>query len=418
MRWNSYSAGSAADHPGISPLRIAGARILVVDDVEMNRRILTEILRGSGFRRIETAADGLEALRKTHELRPDLVILDLVMPGMDGFEYTRCLRADDSFAGIPVLVQTTLSDPAVKMRIFQRGVTDYILKPVDPGELRARVKVHLSNKFMLEDLMDYQSRTHDDLMAACELQRKLLPDSGQIELQRLALGIGIAAFFQPSTELGGDCWGFRKLSSARLALYIFDFSGHGAASALNSFRLHTLLHQESAHAGEPGPFMEEINRRLARLLPAGNFATMFYGIIDVAEDSLRYASSGAPPPLLLRQEALSPTALDSRGFLLGAAADARYDTQTLSFLPGDALLLYSDTLIESPDTSGRFLTEPDLGKALCEGLRGGDAQKALEQVLDVFWRHAPPPLRDDLTLTLYQRVDKPPLPLAKWEKQP
>jgi sigma-B regulation protein RsbU (phosphoserine phosphatase) len=143
--------------------------ILVVDDTEFNRTLITAMLHQAGFRRIEHAVDGIDALKKIGDELPDLVILDIVMPGLDGFEVCRHLRADPRFSDLPVLVQTALSNTEDRNKAFQLGTTDLITKPIDRNELLARVRIHLENRVLIQDLQLYRARLESELGMAREM---------------------------------------------------------------------------------------------------------------------------------------------------------------------------------------------------------------------------------------------------------
>ena len=146
--------------------------ILVVDDTEFNRTLITAMLRQAGFRRIQHAVDGIDALQKIGDELPDLVILDIVMPGLDGFEVCRHLRAEPRFSDLPVLVQTALSNTEDRNKAFQLGTTDLITKPIDRNELLARVRIHLENRVLIQDLQLYRARLESELGMAREMYKR------------------------------------------------------------------------------------------------------------------------------------------------------------------------------------------------------------------------------------------------------
>jgi phosphoserine phosphatase RsbU/P len=165
--------------PGAAPetrqIGIFDCLILVVDDTEFNRTLITAMLRQAGFLRIQHAVDGIDALKKIGDELPDLVILDIVMPGLDGFEVCRHLRADPRFSDLPVLVQTALSNTEDRNKAFQLGTTDLITKPIDRNELLARVRIHLENRVLIQDLQLYRARLESELGMAREMYNHLLP---------------------------------------------------------------------------------------------------------------------------------------------------------------------------------------------------------------------------------------------------
>jgi len=132
--------------------RFAHACILVVDDSVFERRLITAALKKAGFNKIEAAIDGVEALKKTYDLRPDLVLLDLCMPNLDGFGYCEKVRGDKNLLRMPIIVQTALEDRNSRLRALSCGANDFLLKPLDMDEVALRIGLHIENYFMLHQL--------------------------------------------------------------------------------------------------------------------------------------------------------------------------------------------------------------------------------------------------------------------------
>jgi sigma-B regulation protein RsbU (phosphoserine phosphatase) len=275
--------------------QIFGCAILVVDDAGSSRQLISTMLNQSGFWNVEFATDGMAALERIAKARPDLVILDIQMPVLDGLEVCRRLRADPATADLPVLIQTGMSDRETRNSVFNFGATDLLNKPLHRAELIARVRNQLQRQVVLQGLQNYVRQTEEDLSAARVTQLALLPSEEDRSSITAATGIRIGSYFATSALLGGDIWGLCDLGPTRLGVYVADFAGHGMAAALNTFRLHTLLRGLQALHDRPDRMLHEINTKLAGLLPPGQFATMFYGVIDLAASRLRYAAAGSPP---------------------------------------------------------------------------------------------------------------------------
>jgi sigma-B regulation protein RsbU (phosphoserine phosphatase) len=206
--------------------------------------------------------------------------------------------------------------------------------------------------------------------------------------------------------LGGDCWGIRPLSNTQLAIFTYDFSGHGMTAAMNVFRMHTIMQEYFESAREPGNYLTTINRQLQPLLERDQFATMFYGIIDTDANCLMYASAATPAPILLNADLQNASFLNGRGFPLGVVPKANYETPYAAFMPGDTLLLYSDCVIETPNNAGEFLSEEILLGTLhaaCTNQHSNHASAAIAELLARLQVHSNHPIIDDLTITAYSR---------------
>lgn len=390
--------------------RLLDACVLVVDDVELNRKVLSHSLRGHGYRNVMVACDGAEALALTRTHKPDLVVLDIMMPGMDGFTYIENIRREAEYNGMPILVQTVLTDVDKKVRAFQLGATDYICKPIDPGELCARTKVHLNQKLLIEDLHIFRQRMQVELEAARHMQDRLLPTPQQIQMCERLFNFSIAYHFETSSTLGGDCWGMRPLSDQRLAIYMFDFSGRGISSAMNVFRMHTLIHELIGNAGDPGKFLGNLNRYLHPLLARDELATMFYGILDIDANCLAYATAATPPALLFNQLESTASLLESSGYPLGALPTTSFETRYTPFAEGDALALYSDCLNETQNVSHEFITDEQLKNAVLFGMDKATptpAQSCVNSLVNLLRSHNHEPVFDDNTIVTFARNMKP-----------
>ncbi|MBF0093982.1 MAG: fused response regulator/phosphatase [Alphaproteobacteria bacterium] len=375
-------------------ISLADSRVLIVDDNRGSRALLGALVAQVGVGNIEYAMDGEEGLAKIASFLPDLVLLDVRMPKMDGFEMCRRLRQNRAQADLPVLIQTALNDDGSRADSFRAGATDMVSKPVVPIELMARVRIHLEKRLLIRNLSAYQERVAQELHSARAMQLGLLPKDTWVADVGARHGLVISSHFEASSEIGGDIWDMVEIDDGRLGLFICDFSGHGVTAALNTFRLHTLVRQTPPGDSDPGAWLTGINARLKGLLPPGQFATLLYAILDTVNDTFTYASAGSPSPIL----GIGGTAdvVGSEGLFLGVTADAVYQTRTVPLPPGGFVFLYSDALTESLGVDGRSLNEDGL-LDLVRGNLGKPSEAPLRDVLDTFFASVPRPLPDDLT---------------------
>ena len=257
--------------------------VLIVDDQVTNIKILSTLLRDEA----ETlfAINGETALDIAQAKKPDLVLLDVMMPGIDGYEVCRRLKSKADTSQIPVIFVTAKDQEQDEAEGFGAGAIDFITKPFAPLIVKARVRNHLELigqrnklKHLTDQLETYRARVAGELKIARETQNCLLPDTKLLETLRNGHQLDVNAHFAPSSELGGDYWSLKILSENQIAVMIADFSGHGVNAALNTFRLHTLLNDGREYGSDPGVFLHRLNSRLSRLLPSGQYATMFYGV--------------------------------------------------------------------------------------------------------------------------------------------
>jgi phosphoserine phosphatase RsbU/P len=163
-----------------APVNIRNSRILVVDDNRVNRHLLMAVLQRGGFPNVGMAEDGIDALAKIEENVPDLILLDLMMPKMDGFEVCLQVRTDPARRDLPILVQSSLSGSDDRKRAFSAGATDFVTKPINATELLSRVRIHLENQALLRDLQGYRRRRQTELALARSMQERLLPPASRL----------------------------------------------------------------------------------------------------------------------------------------------------------------------------------------------------------------------------------------------
>jgi CheY-like chemotaxis protein len=263
--------------------------ILVVDDNPLNLQLVVRTLAGSGHR-ILAARNGAAALEITRRAAPDLVLLDVLMPDMSGFDVYMHLNARQDGPQVPVIFLSALDDVADK--IAGLGLApDYVTKPIQPDEVRARVDNHLTRLFLERELRRSRDRLDRELADAAELQRLMLPQ---------AMPRGFAAHYRTSRHAGGDYYDVLRLDDNRLSFIVADVSGHGASAAIVMAMIRTLFHTLGEAAGDPEAALRRIDAQFDFLRDSAVFATAAYGVIDTAHRTIRFASAGHPLPLVWR----------------------------------------------------------------------------------------------------------------------
>lgn len=387
----------------VSFSEISDCKILIVDDVAVLRMLIQTCLQKAGFTNLICAESGDETLEILDEVNPDLIILDIVMPGIDGFEVCRRIRKNPIHSQLPILIQTGMEATQERAAVFEVGANDLISKPINVYEMIARVKLQLQNLIMSRKEKAYQARMESELNSARVIQESLLPSSDLVSSIETNLSIKIQNHWKASSELGGDLWGVQKLDDHRLSFFIIDFSGHGVASALNTFRLHTLINESDLDWSDPKTCLGTVNQHLAKVLPPEQFATLFWAVIDLKEDQLTFSSAAAPPVLVGRHgDADNIEFLDTAGLPVGVLADYTYENQVIDFPENSFIFVYSDALIESPDINDDMWEEIGLMERVKkEAVNGfGSIQPA---ILHEFLKGAVPPIPDDLTTVSFVR---------------
>ncbi len=383
---------------------VAECRVLIIEDNLSNQTMLYRLLNVIGITLVECATDGVEGLKKVETFKPDLIILDITMPRMDGYEVLHNLKSSPLTQDIPVLIETASDTREARDKTFRTGATDFITKPINPLEFFSRIKVHLENRMLIKHLEKQLNQLNEELTSAQRMQRTLLPSDIMLQNVSAKYGIEFAHHFEPSSRLGGDFWEVIPLSDSKLAVYICDFSGHGVSAALNTFRLHALITQMDNISIEiPASAMTMMNSQLLNLLPRGQFATFFLAVIDLARDRMVYSAAGVPKPLLFKDGQLS--LINADGMPLGISKQAQYHNYQVDFPKGTKLMLYSDALTESPNKEGDRLGEDGFSKLVEPYLaqEASSTQETVSSVMSKFFEFAPKPPPDDVTVVYLER---------------
>jgi sigma-B regulation protein RsbU (phosphoserine phosphatase) len=359
------SAPSASSTIGVPAEKsIYDSKILIADDEPLCCRLLAGILRRKQFTNFQFAEGGYSALEQIESFKPDLVLLDMQMPDLPGLDVCRRIRANPDLVDLPILVQTATIDRKEMGILFEAGASDFLSKPINPSELVSRVTVHLERRSLLRELRDYRERTSMELDAARRMQFDLLPAQPIQQELAAAAGLRIGSYCRSSSEIGGDLWGILPINTSSFGLFLADFAGHGVTAALNTFRLHALIHEHTALHHDPAGLLAMLNERLKAVLSPGQFATFLYVVVDASADRLRFASAGAPPLIVTQGLDGSAVLAEASGLPLGVVRGAEYQLHQRPFGPDSMLLLFSDGLSEFPDARGMRIGDEGLRKVV------------------------------------------------------
>mgnify|MGYP001608914584 CR=1 FL=1 len=333
--------------------------ILVVDDDIDILELVKMSLTADGLN-VMTASDGPDALEQIKANSPDLILLDLMMPGMSGFEVIEKLKAGSQTRTIPVIMLTARAQTHEKIEGLNAGADDYITKPFEPKELTARVEAVLGRvrptKYinpLIGAMGDWFTETGVEQLAshlqtAAMIQQKLLPQ-GSPDLS----GFDIAGLLQSSMAISGDFYDFIPLDNECLGVAIADVRGKGIPAALLMVMIRTALRLVCREEASPASVLKRINDLLAIDTDSDLFATMVYGILDSRSMTFTYSNAGHCYPLHLRNvphahsEESVITPLKVGGLILGSFDFTTFESETISLTPGDAILLYTDGVTEA-----------------------------------------------------------------------
>jgi sigma-B regulation protein RsbU (phosphoserine phosphatase) len=343
-------------------------RLLVVDDDESNRDMLGRRLQRDGYT-VQLAANGVEALRLLRSAPFDLVLLDLIMSGLDGYQVLLKMKSDPILREVPVIMLSALDQEGGIARCIELGAEDYVSKPFSPVFLRARIEASLEKKRLRDKerqtymaLLASEKRLAAELADAAEYVRSLLPAplEGAVRAQWR---------FQPSAELGGDIFGYHWINPDHLAIYLLDVSGHGVGAALLSLSVFNVLRTQSlqgADFGDPASVLGQLNRVFPMEQHNNLLFTIWYGVFDRNRRRLTYSSGGHPPAVLTGDAPNAMRQLSTGGRLLGCDPTAEFRNESCEVIPGSRLYVFSDGAYEIARPDGTTAQLADLMQPLSQ----------------------------------------------------
>ena len=319
--------------------------LLVADDDPENVQLLYYTLQDQFT--IRVASDGLKALELAKaEPSPDLVLLDVIMPHMDGYEVCRQLKADPKTRDIPVIFLTGKAEVTDETRGFEAGAVDYIHKPFSTPIVKARVQTHLMLRDARETVARQLTSINSELEMAREVQQSIIPQ----EVPKLR-GLEIAARYLPMSTLAGDFYNFIVIDEKHIGILIADASGHGLPAALIASRLEIALATQSPRASDPAEVLSGLNGVLCGKV-RNHFVTAAYLFLDVEKSAASYAGAAHPPLLHWSAEKEKVTEYLENGLMLGPFSHSTYSAMTFPLQKGDRIVLVTDGVIEALDSAG------------------------------------------------------------------
>lgn len=378
----------------------AGERVLIVDDSRDQLLLLELLLRNEGYQ-VLTATSGEQAWSLMQQQPTSLVVSDWVMPGMDGIELCQRIRDARFPHFVYFLLLTGRDDTASLVGGLNAGANDFLTKPLNPAELKARLQAGLRIVQLQRSLEEHNQRLsaalatiQRDIHSAAHMQRQLMPahiEHGAVQC---------SWYLCPSHYLAGDLLDYFSLPDGRFVFYQLDIAGHGIPAALRSFALHnavrSLHFNDSYRLDTPAQVIEYLNQRFQG--EQGEFITLFYAQLQPASGVLRWVRAGHPCPFLLRASDGSVCELDHGGPPIGILPSLQWPEGEVQLAHGDRLFLHSDGVMECPDPEQQLFGSQRLAQLLQQHA-GSELLATCEAVAQALQQwSAGPVVHDDVSL--------------------
>src|SRR5262249_15938281 len=333
-----------------------GPRILVVDDNDDNRYTLKLHLDLEGYTDVETARDGEEAIALLGTTAFDLVLLDVMMPKVDGFQVLTWLKDQARLRDLPVIMISALTEMNSMARCIELGAVDYLLKPFNPVLLKARLGATLEKKRLRDEVDAHLARLQEELDAARRLQMAMVPQS--FPAPSADFPIDLCASMEPAREVGGDLYDFFVTEDGMLCFLVGDVSGKGMPAALfmarpkRLIRIATeLMRSRQAAAARPADIIARVNRELCQNNGDLMFVTLFFAMLRPDSGELEFCNAGHNAPYRLNGQRLEVNE-GAKGIILGVRPDAVCATGRASWGPGEGIYVFTDGIAEAADEEG------------------------------------------------------------------
>jgi serine phosphatase RsbU (regulator of sigma subunit) len=368
--------------------------ILIVDDNPANVEIFQMRLAAHDYE-IITATDGEAGLAMAKDKQPDLILLDIMMPKMDGIEVCQHLRADPALPFMPIIMVTAKADSKDVVAGLEAGADEYLTKPVDHAALVARVKSMLRIKSLHDTVLEQSAQLRVQLETATKIQTLFWP-----EIPKLKAGGHIWAVSVPATYVGGDLYDVIPLSDESLLAYVADVSGKGVPAALIMAALSTKIRSEALLQGEVDKLLETVNHTLYSLTSVeGFFATIVLARYWPSSGKMQLTLGGHLQPLWIVDGDIGDLS-HLKGISLGVKPDVHYEKKEILLSPGESILFFTDGVIEAENENNELFSNnrlvdyiknangPPWGKGLLDAIRHWRGNSGVSDDLTILeiWR--------------------------------
>jgi sigma-B regulation protein RsbU (phosphoserine phosphatase) len=359
------------------------ARILIVDDNDDNRYTLTLYLDLEGYPNIESAHDGEEAITRLEASAFDLVLLDVMMPKVDGYQVLAWIKDQPRLRDLPVIMISALNEMNSVIRCIELGAVDYLLKPFNPVILKARLGATLEKKRLRDEVNAHLDRLEAELNAARRLQMAMVPH--RFPAPNAEVPVDLWASMEPAREVGGDLYDFFVTEDGKLCFLVGDVSGKGMPAALFMARAKSLIRiaadlmrSPKGSSASPAEIVTRINRELCQDNSDMMFVTLLFAMLTI---------EGA------------------KGLILGVRPDAVYTSGQLVLASGDGIYVFTDGVTEANNSTEEMFGETRLEAVLraSGGCRSAELVKSVAEAVRGFVGDALP--FDDITMLAIRRLE-------------
>jgi two-component system sensor histidine kinase ChiS len=351
-------------------------KVLIIDDNKDKRELLAFILRRQDLIVME-ADSGQKALKLVRKIKPDIILLDILMPGMNGYDVCSNLKSDPNLADVPVLFVTVLDQDQSRIKGLRMGGDDFITWPLNANELIARVNARIRSHRPIVNLRRtvqqqaslLQEERRDKEETSFELERARLIQQRLLSVEFPdGFGVAFSEYCRPSRKVGGDFYDVMPANAGEIFVIMADVSGHGIPAAMLTGLLKVLFRTGVQDHGEPGRFLQWLNTEIARYLSAGEFLTAFVGLWKASGRRFRFAGAGHPPALLIASDGTQVDRLNVPEGVVGVTMERNFTQKEIVLSLGQRLVCYTDGITEAMNRNQTLFGEDRLANVCAHAM--------------------------------------------------
>ncbi|RCW48831.1 PP2C family protein-serine/threonine phosphatase [Paenibacillus prosopidis] len=334
--------------------------IIIVDDNATNQLIVMAILNKAGYEdlRMVSSAKELYSLLgigspEVNESSVDLILMDMMMPEIDGLQACRRIQEEERFKDVPIIFVTAVGDSSKMAEALDAGASDYVMKPINKMELLARIRSALRLKKEIDWHKERDKRIKYKLELAKQVQRSVLSLPIHDE------NVEISAVYQPSSELAGDFYAWYRIDKNRYGAILLDIMGHGISSSLVCMYIYSVLQDAITRISDPEQVMNELNRYMNKLYMKDEllnyYFTAIYLVLDTEQKTIEYVNAGHPPGFVLMDDKV--TLLTQGSCAIGLFENIEISKGKITYEDSIKIVLYTDGLTEAMGEGGEVTVD-------------------------------------------------------------
>lgn len=380
-------------------------KVLIVDDIEANRVLLEEQIAGLGHSPI-LAENGLFALEKMESQPPDLVLLDILMPEIDGYEVLEKMKRDRLLRQIPVIMITAVDEIESTVRCIEKGADDYLTKPFNPTLLKARISACLEKKQWhdqeekyLKRIEELLSKYKEDINFGAKVQKQILTNLPNVEKVLGNVGYQVSFYNRPATTITGDFIWPKEIDNNSAGLFFADSCGHGLQAALLSVFFLPIIRNLESPLWHPSEFLARLTKSVQGLIPSGKFVACNYLIFG--PEIIIFANAGQSFPILLQNGTVEE--LEIGGPPIGFTSQIEYRDIRTNFSFGDRLILYTDGITEATNSKEEVYGKERLMQSIRKNALLGIHELKDQIITDVRSFVEDENFEDDITIAIFEK---------------